>query len=36
MKYTHVRVDMGAAEKYYKAIWINSNENPFFQDNLIK
>ena len=26
MKYTHITVDVGAAEKYYKAIWINSDE----------
>ena len=26
MKYKHVTVDVVAAEKYYKAIWINSDE----------
>ena len=26
MKYTHITVDVGAAEKYYTAIWINSDE----------
>ena len=26
MKYTHITVDVGAAEKYYKTIWINSDE----------
>ena len=26
MKYTHITVDVVAAEKYYKAIWINSDE----------
>ena len=26
MKYKHITVDVGAAEKYYKAIWINSDE----------
>ena len=26
MKYTHITVDVGAAEKCYKAIWINSDE----------
>ena len=26
MKYTHITVDAGAAEKYYKTIWINSDE----------
>ena len=25
-KYTHITVDVGAAEKYYKAIWINPDE----------
>ena len=26
MNYTHIRVDVGAAEEYYKAIWINPDE----------
>ena len=26
MKYTHITLDVGAAEKHYKAIWINSDE----------
>ena len=26
MKYTHIIVYVGAAEKYYKAIWINPDE----------
>ena len=26
MKYTHITVDVGAAEKHYKAIWINPYE----------
>ena len=26
MKYTHITVDVCAAEKYYKTIWINSDE----------
>ena len=26
MKYTHTTVDVGAAEKYYKAIWISLDE----------
>ena len=26
MRYTHITVDVGAAEKYYKAIWINPDE----------
>ena len=26
MKYTHITVYVVAAEKYYKAIWINSDE----------
>ena len=27
MKYTHIMVDVGAAEKVYKAIWINPDES---------
>ena len=26
MKYTHITVDVGAAEKHYKAVWINPDE----------
>ena len=26
MKHTHITVDVGTAEKYYKATWINSDE----------
>ena len=26
MKYTHITLDVGAAEKHYKAIGINSDE----------
>ena len=26
MKYTHITVDVGAADKHYKAVWINADE----------
>ena len=26
MQYTHITLDVGAAEKHYKAIWINPDE----------
>ena len=26
MKYTHITLDVGAAEKHFKAIWINPDE----------
>ena len=32
MKYTHITLDVGAAEKHYKAIWINPDE---FKDVMI-
>ena len=32
MKYTHITLDVGAAEKHYKAIWINPDE---FKDVII-
>ena len=32
MKYTHITINVGATEKYYKAIWINPDE---FKDVII-
>ena len=32
MKYTHITVDVDAAKKYYRAIWINPDE---FRDVII-
>ena len=32
MNYTHITLDVGAAEKHYKAIWINPDE---FKDVMI-
>ena len=32
MKYTHITLDMGAPEKYYKALWINLHQ---FKDVII-
>ena len=32
MKYTHITVDVGTAEKHFKALWINPDE---FKDVII-